>query len=181
MRSQLSFRLESSLRSSQLPLLRQDLTLKVTVKFILVLQSEICKPYRPGPNDCPVAAKTAERLKKTSLVSRSYPLSEFESAALPLEPKFQRALMPCIDARNYAVLLEFDWGDILWGVVFDMVRDPSKRLPEPSNSHRPFDRGQYWCTHQNASDFDPDPEVNVKWKVTLNNDLWYGFYVVPAT
>jgi hypothetical protein len=89
--------------------------------------------------------------------------------------------MPCIDAKNYAVLLEFDWGDTLWGVVFDMVRDPSKKLPEPSNSHRLFDRGQYWCTHQNASDFDPDPDMNVKWRVTLNKDLWYGFYVVPAT
>jgi|SRR3954451_7503218 len=201
MRSQPSFRLgvAPSLFAQTATSAAGPVELQVTVKFIPVPQSEVCRPYKPGHNECPVAAKTAESLKDTYCVSRAYPLSAGKSVGLPLEPKFHTALISGIDAGNYAVVLEFDWKIPLVAVV-DMVLDSSKQLSESSNSHHQFDRSQaspyalgapvrasagtmmrvgpLWYTHQKAKDFEPDRDV--KWKLIIN-DTWYGFHVKPAT
>jgi hypothetical protein len=180
MRSQFSFPLGiiPSLFSQTVTSDASPAVLQVTVKFVLVLQSDVCKgSYKPGHNDCSVTTQEAEFLEKTHRVSRAYPLSAGKSVALALERKFHGALISCIDAGHYAVLLNFDWGSTLVAAV-DMIRDSSKPLSKPLNTPRHPDRSQYWHTHQNAIDFDPDKSV--RWKVTLNDDLWYGFYVVPA-
>ena len=176
--------------------------LRVTIKFLPVLQSEICKgTYRAGHTNCPITAQKAEFLKESYVGSRTYPLSQGKRVALPLVPKFQNTLTSCIDAGNYAMLVEFAWGIPLLAVIVDMVPDhePSELPPGSSGSQRQFDRSQavpygfgaqteinavrrmragpLWYTHQNAKDF--EPAESIRWKLILN-DGWYGFYVKPA-
>src|SRR5436305_678400 len=104
---------------------------QITVKLVLVPQSEICEgPYKPGHKDCPVTARKIDSLKHKNRVSRVYQLPAGKSVALLLEWDFHQALIADIDAGNYSVLLEFDWGNTLW-VVVDMVRASSSgKLPE---------------------------------------------------
>lgn len=197
MRSQLPFRLGiAPSLGAQTATSAVRPVVHVTVKFVLVPQTKVCgNPYKPGH----IAADTAETLKETYRVSRAYPLSAGISVPLPLDRKFQSALTSCIDAGNYAVLLEFDWENPLLAVV-DLIRDSSERLSGSSSSHRKLDRSQVspyspylpssprakagtttrvgplWYSHQKANDFEPDR--NVRWKLIMN-DAWYGFYVKP--
>jgi hypothetical protein len=152
--------------------------LQITVKLMLVLQSDVCKGiYKPGHKDCPISESKIDDLKRKHRVSRSYHLTLGKLVPLPLEQDFQQALTSAIDAGNYAVLIELDWGKTMVAVV-DMVRDSSGPLPEWTSPHPQLDSGQYWYTHQDAIDFEPGKSV--KWQVTLNGALSVWFYVVPG-
>jgi hypothetical protein len=152
-------------------------TAYITVKLVLVRQSDLCKgSYKPGHVDCELSTERVEYLEQTNRVSRPYKLPLGKPVALRLDPEFQQALIASIDAGTYAVLLEFDWGAQLT-VEVDLARD----LCGSPKSHPPWDRNsRHWYTHENAIHFDPDK--NVKWQMTLTvvSKWLFCFYVVPA-
>jgi hypothetical protein len=187
MRSQLSFRLwllalvaEIVIASSSLAQTATStagsVVDQITVKLTLVLQSEVCqgRSYKPGPNDCPVTKAMADRLERKFHPTHPYPLPVGKPVPLPLEKDFHNALAADISIGGYAVLLEFEWGYTLSGVV-DMVHFSSEHLPEFSDPQAQY-RSRHWYTHRNAVDFDPDKRP--EWQVTLNNSS-FPFYISP--
>jgi hypothetical protein len=153
---------------------------QVTVRMILLPQKSICSSsYRRPHTDCPKLTVTdVENLKDQYLVSDAYELSQGPKVArLRLTPAFQSALMAAIDANEYAVILEFDWGTTITAVV-DIMRRSEGRLPNWSNKKHKFYRSQHWYTHQNANAF--DPANNVIWQVTLNGAVSFLFRIESA-
>ena len=155
-------------------------TSHVTVRMILLPQKSICSSsYRRPHTDCPkLTVSDVEDLKEQYLVSGAYELLPGPRAVrLRLTPAFQSALMAAIDANDYAVILEFDWGTTITAVV-DIIRKSEARLPNWLNKKHKFYRSQHWYTHQNANAF--DPARNVIWQVTLNGAFSFLFRIEGA-
>jgi hypothetical protein len=150
----------------------------ITIRFMLVSQSDLCgSPYDTDQVHCGLlTSDVVETLEHTHLQSAAYQLQQDRSVPIKLEPAFQAALIAAIDAGDYAVVVEVDWGITVVAVV-DMVR-MSESLPNWSATRKVFRRHRRWFTHQNAVAFEPSRPVH--WQITLNGSVSFWFYIVGA-